>query len=122
MRNELIPFLPADLLLEVVEEGKPLFVRHGGESIVWVLALEIRDQLRELVVRAKVSDGVCQGLPADYGRERTSGFAVSNLQCEYLKIFYVRRRRGWRYIAASIWGLLVIGEISKGAGNAYSSL
>lgn len=43
MWYEFIPLLLADLFLEVVEEGKALFVRDRGESVVWVFALKIWD-------------------------------------------------------------------------------
>ena len=43
MRDKFVEFLYADLLFEVVEEGKALFVWDGREGIVWVFAFEVDD-------------------------------------------------------------------------------
>ena len=43
MRDEFVELVFADLLFEVVEEGKALFVWDCGEGVVWVFAFEVDD-------------------------------------------------------------------------------
>lgn len=43
MRDEFVEIFFADLLFEVVEEGKALFVWDRGKGVVWVFAFEVDD-------------------------------------------------------------------------------
>ena len=58
MRDELIPLLLADQILEVEQEVEPLLVGNAGECIIRILALEIHHQLGEFVIVTKVVHGV----------------------------------------------------------------
>ena len=55
MGNESIKLLLPYLLFEIVQEGKPLFVRDRRESIVWIFTLQVNDQLGEFVILSKFS-------------------------------------------------------------------
>lgn len=77
MGDEFIPFLLSEELFEMVEEDEAFFVGDGGEGVVGVFALEVDDEFREFVVGAVVVDAVCEGFPADYGREVAMGFAMA---------------------------------------------
>ena len=58
MRDEFIPFFLPNLLLEVVEKSETLFVRDGRKGVIWILAFEVGDQLREFMVWAEIFDRV----------------------------------------------------------------
>lgn len=76
MWDELVPGLPAEERVEVVEKGEALLVGDAREGIVGVSVLQVRNELRELVSRAELRDRVREGLPADDGGEGEVGFAV----------------------------------------------
>jgi len=77
MRNELVPFLFAQQLLEVVEENEPFLVWYTRESVVWIFSFEIDDHLGKLMLFSKVRDRVGQSFPSDDGGEVTVRFAMS---------------------------------------------
>lgn len=43
MRDEGVPFVFAEQVLEVVEKGEAFFVGDAGEGVVRVLAFEVHD-------------------------------------------------------------------------------
>lgn len=77
MRNELVKLGLAHEVLDVEQEVEALLIGDAGESIIRVLALQVCDELGELVVITKVLHRVLQGLPSNDGREVAVGLAVS---------------------------------------------
>lgn len=77
MRNELVKLGLAHEILDVEQEVEALLIGDAGESIIRVLALQVGDELGELVVITKVLHRVLQGLPSNDGREVAVGLAVS---------------------------------------------
>lgn len=76
MRNELVKLLLGHQILEVEQKSRALFVRYGRESVVWVLTLEVEDQLREFVVGPVEVDRFDKTVPPDDGVEVAVWFAV----------------------------------------------
>jgi hypothetical protein len=54
VRNELVKLGLANEILNVEQEVEALLIGDAGESIIRVLALQVCDELGELVVIAKV--------------------------------------------------------------------
>ncbi len=77
MRNELVKLGLAHEVLDVEQEVEALLIGNAGESIIRVLALQVCDELGELVVITKVLHRVLQGLPSNDGREVAVGLTVS---------------------------------------------
>ena len=73
MGDEGVEFVDPDQLLEEVEKVEALFVGHGREGVVRVLALEVGDEFCEVVAVAELGDRVAQRLPADDGAEVAPG-------------------------------------------------
>jgi hypothetical protein len=67
VRNELVKLGLAHEVLNVEQEVEALLVGDAGESIIRVLALQVCDELCELVVVTEVVHRVLQGLPSDDG-------------------------------------------------------
>lgn len=67
VRNEIVKLGLAHEVLDVEKEVEALLVGDAGESIIRVLALQVCDELGELVVLAKVLHRVLQSLPSDDG-------------------------------------------------------
>jgi hypothetical protein len=65
MRNELIPFLPANGLIQEVQKVEALLIWNTGESIVRVFTLEVLHELCELVVLAITVHAVLESLPSN---------------------------------------------------------
>lgn len=86
MRDELVPLLLADQVLEVEQEVKPFLIGNAGECIVRILALEIHHQLGEFVIVSKVFHGVGQRFPSDDGREMTVRLAMNGSQDPSLQV------------------------------------
>lgn len=80
MRDEFVKLRLSNKVLEVEQEVKALLVGNARERIVGVLALEINNELSELVIVSKVFDGVSQRLPSNNGREVSVGFTVNSSQ------------------------------------------
>lgn len=77
MRDECIPFLLSEQLLEVIEERKAFFIGDAREGIIGVLALEVDDQPRELMVFAKLGYRIRKRFPADDGGEIPMGLSMA---------------------------------------------
>lgn len=86
MRNEGIELLLANQILKEEEEDKPLLVRDSRECIIRVLAFEVGDQLRELMVSTIPLDRVNQSLPADDSREMTVSLSMNSGHDTTLKV------------------------------------
>ena len=71
-----VEFLLADQPLDVIQEMETLLVRDAREGIIGILALEVEDQFREVVVLSILLDRVAQRLPPDDGREVAPRVAV----------------------------------------------
>ena len=56
--NELVPFLFAQQLLEMVEEDEPFLVWNARESVIGVFALKIDDHLGKLMLCSKICNRV----------------------------------------------------------------
>jgi hypothetical protein len=67
VRNELVKLGLANEVLNVEQEVEALLVGDAGESVIGVLALQVCDELCELVVLAKVLHRVLQSFPSDDG-------------------------------------------------------
>lgn len=78
MRDELVKLGLSHEVLKVEQEVEALLVGDARESVVRVLALQISDQLGELMVMAEVFHRVSQRLPADNGREMAVRLAVTS--------------------------------------------
>jgi hypothetical protein len=77
VRNELVKLGLAHEVLNVEQEVEALLVGDAGESIIGVLALQVGDELCELVVLAKVLHRILQRLPSDDGGEVAVSLAVT---------------------------------------------
>lgn len=69
MRDEAVEFLLSYKCFQVEKEVKSFLVGDAGESIIGVLALEVRDQFSELVVMPKMLHGVSKCFPTYNGGE-----------------------------------------------------
>ena len=76
MRYEPVPFVFAEELFQMVEEREAFLIRDATKSIIRILALEIGDELGELMFLAKKVDAVAQSLPPDDGGEVPMGLSV----------------------------------------------
>lgn len=86
VRDEGIPLLPADEVVERVEKVEALLVGDRGEGVIRVLAGEGDDELREAVGGAEEGDGLLEGFPADDGGEVEVGFAVEGADDAALEV------------------------------------
>lgn len=77
MGNEFVKLGLAHKVLNVEQEVETLLIGDARESIIRVLALQVSDELGELVVITKVLHRVLQSLPSNDGREVAVGLAVS---------------------------------------------
>ena len=77
MRDELVKLGLPHEILKVEQEVETLFVRNARESVVRVFALQVSDQLGELMVMAVVFNGIPQGFPPYDGGEVAVLLSVS---------------------------------------------
>ena len=80
MRDELVELGLSNEVLEVEQEVEAFLVRDARESIVRVLALEIHNELGELVVVSEVLNGISEGFPSNDSREMAVSFAMNGSQ------------------------------------------
>lgn len=78
--DELVKLGLSNQVLEVEQEVEALLVWDAGERIVGILALEVHNELGELVVISEVLNGIYQGFPSNDGREVAVSFAVNGSQ------------------------------------------
>jgi hypothetical protein len=77
VRDELVPFVLADQLLQAIKEVETFLIWNGAEGIIWVFAFEVDDQFCEFVIFAIHFDGVFKGFPADDCAEVAVRLAVN---------------------------------------------
>lgn len=77
VRNEFVPLVFANQLLEAVEEVEAFLVRDRAEGIVGVFPFEVDNQFRELVIFAVHLDRVLKSFPANDCAEVAVRLAVN---------------------------------------------
>lgn len=69
MRNELVPLLPSNQAIQVVQEVESLLIRNTGERIIRVLVLQVDDELGELVIGTEQLYTLSESFPANDRRK-----------------------------------------------------
>ena len=77
MGNELVKFGISQYGFQVEEKVKAFLIRNTRKCIIWILSLQIGDQLGEFMVTPKMFNRIRKGLPAYDGREMTIGLSVA---------------------------------------------
>jgi hypothetical protein len=86
VRDELVKLGLSDKVLKVEQEVKALLIRNAREGIIGILALKIHNKLSELVVIAKVFNGISQRLPSNDSGEVAIGFTMDGSQNPSLEV------------------------------------
>ena len=86
MWDEGIPLVLSEKQFKLIKGMETFLIRDGGECVIWVLTLEIENELSVGVVCAIVLDALLQSFPADDSREMAMRLSVNGSSNSTFKV------------------------------------